>query len=151
MNLTELMNKTKQVKFKNRKRVGRGPGSGNGKTSGRGHRGQNVRSGGKVRPGFEGGQMPLYRRLPKKGFKNARHKKEYFVVNVSTLMKSFEKDSTVDISSLEEKRILKNRGRMPVKILGQGELNIPLTVKAHAFSKSAEEKITKAGGKIEVV
>ncbi len=151
MNITELMKKTKQVKYKNRKRVGRGPGSGNGKTAGRGHRGQNVRSGGKVRPGFEGGQMPLYRRLPKKGFKNARHKKEYYVINVCVLMKSFEKDSLVDIPALEEKKLLKNRGRMPVKILGQGDITVPLTVKANAFSKSAEEKITKAGGKIEVV
>ena len=151
MNLTELMNKTRNVKFKNRKRVGRGPGSGKGKTSTKGHRGQNVRSGGGVREGFEGGQMPIYRRLPKKGFQNARHKRDFYIVNIQTLSKNFEKDDVVDVEKLEQKKLVKNRKDLPLKVLGNGEINISLTVKANAFSKSAEEKIKRAGGKIEVI
>ena len=129
-------------------RVGRGLGSGLGKTSGRGHKGQNARSGGGVRTGFEGGQMPLYRRLPKRGFKNI-FAKEYAEVNVSSLNR-FEDGATVDPAALVEAGILKNvcdGGR----ILGNGEITKKLTVVANGFTKSAEEKITAAGGKVEVI
>ena len=120
-------------------RVGRGLGSGLGKTSGRGHKGQNARSGGGVRTGFEGGQMPLYRRLPKRGFKNI-FAKEYAEVNVSSL----------DPAALVEAGILKNVCD-GVRILGNGEITKKLTVVANGFTKSAEEKITAAGGKVEVI
>ncbi len=129
-------------------RVGRGHGSGNGKTSGRGHKGQKARSGGGVRPGFEGGQMPLYRRIPKRGFHN-RNTKEIVDINVSVLNR-FEDGSVVGIAELKEAGIIKNP-RDGVKILGNGELTKKLTVKANAFSKSAEEKITSAGGSVEVI
>lgn len=129
-------------------RVGRGHGSGNGKTSGRGHKGQKARSGGGVRPGFEGGQMPLYRRIPKRGFHN-RNTKDIVDINVSVLER-FENDAVVGIDELREAGIIKNP-RDGVKILGNGELTKKLTVKAHAFSKSAEEKIKNAGGSIEVI
>lgn len=129
-------------------RVGRGHGSGNGKTSGRGHKGQKARSGGGVRPGFEGGQMPLYRRIPKRGFHN-RNTKDIVDINVSVLER-FENDAVVGVEELREAGIIKNP-RDGVKILGNGELTKKLTVKAHAFSKSAEEKIKNAGGSIEVI
>lgn len=129
-------------------RVGRGHGSGNGKTAGRGHKGQKARSGGGVRPGFEGGQMPLYRRIPKRGFTN-RNTKEIVDINVS-LLNRFEDGATVGIKELIATGIIKNP-RDGIKILGHGELNKKLTVQANAFSKSAEEKIKNAGGNVEVI
>lgn len=129
-------------------RKGRGPGSGNGKTAGRGHKGQNARSGGGVRPGFEGGQLPLYRKLPKRGFKN-HFAKKYSIINISVL-DSFEKDSVIDIQTLIEKGILKKKFD-GLKVLGNGEITKALTVKAAIFSASAKEKIEAAGGKAEVV
>ena len=130
------------------KRKGRGTGSGLGKTAGRGHKGQKSRSGGGVRPGFEGGQMPLTRRIPKRGFTNV-FAKVYSEVNVAQL-EVFEPDTVVTPELLKEKGIIKklNDG---VKILGEGELNKKLTVKAHKFSKAAQEKIEAAGGKAEVI
>lgn len=129
-------------------RVGRGTGSGCGKTSGRGHKGQKSRSGGGVRPGFEGGQMPIYRRLPKRGFKNI-WRKEYAEVNVSTL-NVFDDDMTVDAVALVEMGILKNV-LDGVRILGDGELTKKLNVKAQGFTKSAIAKIEAAGGTTEVI
>ncbi|MBE6098990.1 MAG: 50S ribosomal protein L15 [Anaerovibrio sp.] len=129
-------------------RVGRGLGSGNGKTSGKGMKGQKSRSGGGVRTGFEGGQMPLYRRLPKRGFKNV-FAKVYAEVNVETLNR-FEDGATVDAVALVENGVLKNV-RDGIRILGKGELTKKLTVVANGFTKSAEEKITAAGGKVEVI
>lgn len=131
-----------------RTRVGRGLGSGLGKTSGKGHKGQNSRSGGGVRSGFEGGQMPLYRRLPKRGFYN-KFGKEFAVVNVETLNR-FEDGATVDPVALIEAGILKNVCD-GVRVLGNGELTKSLTVIANGFTKSAEDKIKAAGGKVEVV
>jgi large subunit ribosomal protein L15 len=133
---------------KERKRVGRGIGSGLGKTSGRGHKGQKARSGGNIRPGFEGGQMPLTRRLPKRGFTNI-FKKEYAIVNLS-LLDNFEDGTVVTPELLIEKGIIK-KIKDGVKILGSGELNKKLTVKAHKFSKSAVDKIESVGGKAEVI
>ena len=130
------------------KRKGQGIGSGLGKTAGRGHKGQNARSGGGVRPGFEGGQMPLHRRLPKRGFTNV-FKKEIVAVNVEMLNK-FEEGAVVTPEELKKAGIIKKIAD-GVKILGNGELKKPLTVKAHAFSKSASEKIVAAGGNIEEV
>ena len=129
-------------------RVGRGTGSGCGKTSGRGHKGQKSRSGGGVRPGFEGGQMPIYRRLPKRGFKNI-WRKEYAEVNVETL-NVFDDDMTVDAVALVEMGILKNV-LDGIKILGSGSLKKKLTVKAQGFSKSAIAKIESCGGTAEVI
>ena len=129
-------------------RVGRGLGSGNGKTSGKGQKGQKSRSGGGVRTGFEGGQMPLYRRLPKRGFKNI-FANVYAEVNVETLNR-FEDGATVDAVALIEAGVLKNV-RDGVRILGNGELTKKLTVVANGFTKSAQEKIEAAGGKIEVI
>ncbi|MBR0410138.1 MAG: 50S ribosomal protein L15 [Eubacterium sp.] len=129
-------------------RVGRGHGSGNGKTAGRGQKGQKSRSGGKIRVGFEGGQMPLYRRLPKKGFK-CRNSKQIIAINVSELDR-FEADSVVTIETLAQAGLVKN-SYDGVKILGNGELNKKLTVQVNAFSKSAAEKIEAAGGKAEVI
>jgi large subunit ribosomal protein L15 len=131
-----------------RTRVGRGLGSGLGKTSGKGHKGQNSRAGGGTRPGFEGGQMPLYRRLPKRGFYN-KFGKDYAEVNISDLNR-FEDGAVVDPVALIESGILKNV-RDGVRILGNGELTKSLTVIANGFTKSAEEKIQAAGGKVEVV
>ena len=127
-------------------RVGRGLGSGNGKTSGKGQKGQKSRSGGGVRTGFEGGQMPIYRRLPKRGFKNI-FANVYAEVNVETLNR-FEDGTTVDAVALVEAGILKNV-HDGVRILGNGELTKKLTVVASGFTKTAEEKITAAGGKVE--
>ena len=129
-------------------RKGRGPGSGNGKTAGKGHKGQNARSGGGVRPGFEGGQLPLYRKLPKRGFYN-RFAKEYSVVNVESLNK-FEDGAVVDLAALAAAGVV-SQPKSALKILGKGELAKKLTVKAAVFSASAKEKIEAAGGKIEVV
>lgn len=131
-----------------RKRVGRGIGSGTGKTSGKGHKGQNARSGGGVRPGFEGGQMPLYRRLPKRGFTNI-FAKEYVAVNVSELER-FDNGTEVTAELLKETGVI-SKVKDGVKILGRGELTKKLTVKVTKFSESAKEKIEKAGGKAEVI
>ena len=131
-----------------RKRVGRGTGSGHGKSACKGHKGQNARSGGGVRPGFEGGQTPLFKRLPKRGFTNVNHK-EYAVVNVEDL-NVFENETVVTIESLQEKGLVK-KVYDGVKVLGNGKLEKNLTVKANKFSKTAEAAITSAGGKIEVI
>ena len=135
--------------FKTSKRVGRGVGSGLGKTSGKGHKGQNARSGGGVRPGFEGGQLPLFRRLPKRGFSNAMFKVEYATINVSDLEK-FEDGAVVTPELLKEMGILKKQ-LAGVKVLGNGELTKKLTVQANQFSKKAKEEIEKLGGKAEVI
>ncbi len=131
-----------------RKRVGRGVGSGMGKTSTRGHKGQNARSGGGVRPGFEGGQNPLYRRLPKRGFTN-RTRKEYAIVNLEDLNR-FATGSEVTPDVLLESGLVRN-SLSGIKILGNGEIKVSLTVKANKFSQSAVEKIQAAGGKTEVI
>lgn len=133
---------------KERNRVGRGSSSGNGKTSGRGQKGQKARSGGGVRLGFEGGQTPLFRRLPKRGFTNV-NRKEYAVVNLDTLNR-FEDGAEVTPVALVEAGIVKNE-KAGIKVLGNGELTKKLTVKAAKFSKSAEEAIIAAGGSIEVI
>ena len=130
-------------------RKGRGPGSGNGKTAGKGHKGQNARSGGGVRPGFEGGQLPLYRKLPKRGFSNYKFKTTYATVNVEALNR-FEDGAVVDLDALMDARLVR-RELDGVKILGRGEITTKLTVKATVFSASAKEKIEAAGGKTEVV
>ncbi len=130
------------------KRIGRGHGSGNGKTAGKGHKGQKARSGGGVRPGFEGGQMPLARRIPKRGFNNVFAEK-MTIVNVSDLAR-FKEGTVVDSDLLKAAGVIKKADK-GVKILGKGELNVNLTVKAAAFSASAKEKIEKAGGKAEVM
>lgn len=131
-----------------RKRVGRGTGSGHGKTACKGHKGQNARSGGGVRPGFEGGQTPLFKRLPKRGFTNVNHK-EYAIVNVEDL-NVFENATVVTIEKLQEKGLVK-KVYNGVKVLGNGKLEKQLTVKANKFSKTAEAAITSAGGNIEVI
>lgn len=130
------------------KRVGRGIGSGTGKTSGKGHKGQNARSGGGVRPGFEGGQMPLYRRLPKRGFKNV-FAKQYVTINIEAL-EVFEDGTVVTEELLQQKGIVK-KTYDGVKLLGRGKLTRKLTVKLAKFTESAREKIEKAGGKAEVM
>lgn len=135
--------------FKTRKRVGRGPGSGLGKTSGKGHKGQNARSGGGVRPGFEGGQLPLFRRLPKRGFSNAPFKTRYAVINLSDLNK-FEDGAVITPELLKEMGILKNQ-LDGVKVLAKGSLEKKLTVKANKFSDKAKEEIEAKGGKAEVI
>ena len=147
MKLHELSSLDGSVK--NRKRVGRGPGSGTGKTSGKGEKGQNARSGGGVRPGFEGGQLPLFRRLSKRGFNNYEFRTVYRTVNVSDLNR-FEDGTVVDIALLKEVGLIKKE-LDGVKVLGSGELTKKLTVKANAFTKSAQEKIETIGGKTEVI
>jgi len=134
---------------KTRKRVGRGVGSGTGKTSGKGEKGQNARSGGGVRPGFEGGQLPLFRRLPKRGFSNAKFKTRYAVINLSDLNR-FEDGAVVSPELLKEMGLLKNQ-LDGVKVLGNGTLEKKLVVKAHKFSSVAKEQIEKLGGKAEVI
>ena len=133
-----------------KKRLGRGIGSGIGKTSGKGHKGQNARSGGGVRPGFEGGQNPLYRRLPARGFSNAKFKKVYSVVNVDKL-NIFEANTEVDAAKLLESGILSKIEKDGVKILGNGEITVALKVKAEKFTTSAKEKIIAQGGSVEEV
>ena len=128
-------------------RKGRGPGSGNGKTAGKGHKGQNARSGGGVRPGFEGGQLPLYRKLPKRGFNN-KFGKEYAIINVSTL-NQFANGEIVNIEVLMNKGII-DKACDGLKVLGNGELKKAITVEAKVFSATAKEKIEAAGGKAEV-
>lgn len=129
-------------------RKGRGPGSGNGKTAGKGHKGQNARSGGGVRPGFEGGQIPLYRKLPKRGFNN-RFAKEYAIVNLDAL-NSFNDGDTVNLEALMSCGKIK-KALDGLKVLGNGEITKKITVQAKVFSKSAKEKIEAAGGKAEVI
>ena len=129
-------------------RRGRGHGSGNGKTAGKGHKGQKARAGHGMRPGFEGGQMPLQRRLPKRGFNNIFAEKQ-LVINLSAL-ELFEDGATVDAAALAEKGIIK-KANLPVKVLGNGKLTKKLTVKLNAFSASAAEKINSVGGKAEVI
>ncbi|MBR4720688.1 MAG: 50S ribosomal protein L15 [Clostridia bacterium] len=146
MKLDELK-PTEGSKFSS-KRVGRGIGSGTGKTSGKGHKGQNARSGGGVRPGFEGGQMPLYRRLPKRGFKNI-FAKQYVTVNIEVLER-FENGTEVTADTLKEAGVISKK-LDGVKLLGRGELTKKLTVKVAGYTASAKEKIEKAGGKAEVI
>ncbi len=134
---------------KARKRVGRGPGSGIGKTAGRGENGQNSRSGGGVRIGFEGGQTPLFRRIPKRGFSNARFKKVYAVINLDDLNK-FEDGAEVTPEILKDMGLVKKQ-LDGIKVLGNGTLEKKLTVKASKFSKTAKEAIEKTGGKAEVI
>jgi len=131
------------------KRLGRGIGSGVGKTSGKGHKGQNARSGGGVRPGFEGGQMPLNRRLPKRGFTNI-FRKEYTTINVSDLDK-FAEGTVITAEFLKNEGVIAKVGKYGLKVLGNGEITKALTVKAAAFTESAAQKIQTAGGKIEVI
>jgi large subunit ribosomal protein L15 len=145
MKISEL--KPAHGAVKRRKIVGKGPGSGHGKTSTRGHKGQNSRTGGGVRPGFEGGQTPIYRRLPIRGFKNFS-RVQFDVVNIDQLS-VFENGTTVTPAEMKEKGLI--RGNENVKVLGNGELKTKLTVKAHAFSNSAIEKIKAAGGMTEVL
>ena len=129
---------------KTRKRVGRGSGSGLGCTAGKGNKGQNSRSGGGVPAGFEGGQMPLQRRLPKRGFKNAPFKVRYSVVNLAALVSHFESKASISLEDIYARGLAANGS--PVKVLGDGELSAPLTVEAHRFSASAREKLQNAGG-----
>ncbi len=146
MNLSEL--RAPEGASKNRKRLGRGSGSGHGKTSGRGHKGQRARSGGRGKTGFEGGQMPLQRRLPKRGFTNI-FKKEISIVNLSDL-EIFDSGSTVDVAALVKAGLVKKIGD-GVKLLGDGDLKKPLIIKVHKTSQAAREKIEASGGRIEVV
>ena len=133
---------------KKRKRVGRGPGSGHGKTACRGHKGQKSRSGGGVRPGFEGGQMPMHRRLPKRGFSNP-FKEEYLLVNLSDL-NSIEGTNIIDRDVLESAGVIKKKGAA-VKLLGGGEVASPFVIRVHRASRSAREKVEAAGGRVEMV
>ena len=133
---------------KKRKRVGRGPGSGHGKTSCRGHKGQKSRSGGRARLGFEGGQMPLQRRLPKRGFNNI-FRKNYSIVNIKDLT-GFEPNANINLESLREAGLVKKE-RDGIKLLGNGEISHPLIIQVHKVSKTAKEKIEASGGKIEII
>ncbi len=146
MNLSDLS--PARGATKKRKRVGRGPGSGHGKTSCRGHKGRGARSGGNTPPGYEGGQMPLQRRLPKHGFRNPT-RREFAIVNLAALEQCFDSGATVDPAQLAERRMVR-RG-LPVKILGEGALTKALTVQAHGFSGSAKQRIEAAGGRAEVI
>ena len=146
MKLHELSPAEGSVKASYRK--GRGPGSGNGKTAGKGHKGQNARSGGGVRLGFEGGQLPLYRKLPKRGFNN-KFATNYAIVNVAALNDKFEDGETVNLETLKAKGIVK-KPLDGLKVLGNGEITKKLTVEAKVFSATAKEKIEAAGGKAEV-
>ena len=135
---------------KKRKRVGRGEGSGHGKTAGKGHKGQKARTGGNVKAGYEGGQTPLHRRVPKRGF-TSKSQVSCEIINIERLS-VFNKSDVVDAKALVEKGIVKNmKGGINIKILGDGEINIPLTVRANKFSAAAREKIEAAGGKAEVI
>lgn len=133
---------------KNRTRVGRGEGSGLGKTSGRGHKGQKARTGGTAKVGYEGGQTPIHRRLPKRGFTN-EFKKIYNIINVERLS-IFKKDDVIDAKTLIDRGVVKNI-KDGIKVLGDGEIKIPLTVKANKFTAAAKQKIEAAGGKVEVI
>jgi large subunit ribosomal protein L15 len=147
MKLNEL--RPAEGSVQERFRKGRGPGSGNGKTAGKGHKGQNARSGGGVRPGFEGGQFPIYRQLPKRGFNNKRFATVYATVNVSDLNR-FEDGAIVDIQPLLDARVIR-KAQDGLKVLGNGEITKKLTVKAAKFSAAAKEKIEAAGGSCEEV
>ena len=140
---------SKGTKHRTRKRVGRGTGSGSGKTSGRGHKGLGSRSGASKKPGFEGGQMPLYRRVPKRGFTNARFRTEYTIINVRDL-EAFDNGATVDLDSILAKGLTSLETKL-LKVLGMGELTKKLTVRAQKFSKSAAEKIAAAGGEVVIL
>ncbi|SIN71777.1 50S ribosomal protein L15 [Halodesulfovibrio marinisediminis] len=129
---------------KQRRRIGRGSGSGWGKTAAKGHKGQNARAGGGVRPGFEGGQMPLARRLPKRGFSNAKFKAVYDVINLDRLVEAFEGQNSISLEDIYARGLAKNGAA--VKILGRGEISAALTIEAHKFTASALEKIQNAGG-----
>ena len=133
-----------------KKRVGRGPGSGNGKTAGRGHKGAQSRSGFKFKRGFEGGQMPLHRRLPKRGFNNHDFRTEYAVVNLDQLEAQFDAGATVDADALRGAGLLRGK-KARIKVLGRGEVTKALTVHAHKFSGKAAEKLAAAGGKAEAI
>jgi large subunit ribosomal protein L15 len=133
-----------------RKRVGRGPGSGHGKTAGRGNKGAQSRSGYSLKRGFEGGQMPLHRRLPKRGFNNTRFRTEYAVVNLDQLEARFEAGATVTPEALRKARLVSAR-QLPVKVLGRGEVTKALIVQAHKFSAAAVEKLAAAGGRAEAM
>mgnify|MGYP001354205696 CR=1 FL=1 len=148
MKLSELSPAEGSVRQAYRK--GRGAGSGNGKTGGRGHKGQKARSGGKVRIGFEGGQMPLARRLPKRGFNNYNFAKVYQIANLGDIAEIFKEGAVITVNELFAYGLVRNMDT-PVKILGDGELDKPLTIKAEAFSKSAAQKIAAAGGTAEVI
>ena len=130
---------------KGRKRVGRGAGSGLGGTSGKGHKGQNARSGGGVRPGFEGGQMPLQRRLPKRGFKNALFKVTYEVINLDRLLAAFPDQKEITLEDIYSRGLVKSA---LVKVLGEGEVTRPVSIEAFRFSQSAKDKILAAGGEV---
>ena len=136
---------------KTRKRLGRGRGSGQGKTSGKGHKGLKARSGGGARPGFEGGQMPLYRRLPKRGFLPYGGKTEFAIVNVGDLSDRFAAGSVVDPDALAGSRLIPKSGRASVKVLGDGDVAHALTVRAHKVSEGAKQKIEAAGGRVEIL
>jgi large subunit ribosomal protein L15 len=136
---------------KNRKWLGRGRGSGQGKTSGKGHKGLNARSGGGARPGFEGGQMPLYRRLPKRGFLPYGGKTEFAIVNVGDLSDRFAAGSVIDPDALAGSRLIHKSGRASVKVLGDGDVAHALTVRAHKVSEGAKQKIEAAGGRVEIL
>ncbi len=138
------------TKHKRKKRIGRGPGSGHGKTSGRGHKGYFSRSGSSRRTGFEGGQTPLFMRVAKRGFNNNQFRLKVAVINLSTLEEAFESDATVTVEDLQARGLTNGKFDI-VKILGNGELSKKLTVKAHRFSESAKEKIAAAGGTVEIV
>ena len=145
MNLADV--RAAYIPRKKRKGVGRGIGSGLGKTAGRGHKGQQARSGGGVSPGFEGGQMPLYRRLPKRGFNNAKFRTVYSIVNVAQLEKAFDNGATVDAAAIRGARLV-NAKEGPIKVLGGGDLSKKLHVTADRFSASAKAKIEAAGGSV---
>ena len=147
MKLNELRPAEGSAKSASRK--GRGPGSGNGKTAGKGHKGQNARSGGGVRPGFEGGQIPLYRKHPKRGFNN-KFATNYAIVNVQTINDKFENGAVVDMEALLAAKIIR-KPMDGLKVLGNGEITKNVTVKANIFSATAKEKITAAGGQAEEV
>lgn len=151
--MTEAMKNLSNLKpakgsNKAKKRIGRGPGSGNGKTAGKGHKGQKARKGGSIRAGFEGGQMPLYRRLPKRGFKNP-FRVEYNAVNIG-LLNQFEASTEITPEVLISSGLIR-KPKLPIKILGEGELDRSLTIKAHKFSASAKEAVEKAGGSIQEI
>jgi large subunit ribosomal protein L15 len=137
---------SKGTKYTKRRRIGRGTGSGSGKTSGRGHKGQGSRSGYSRKPGFEGGQMPIYRRVPKRGFTNARFRTDYTTINVDSL-NSLEAGASVDLASIIDAGLASMNTPL-LKVLGNGELTVKLTVRAQRFSKSAQEKIEAAGGNV---
>ncbi len=146
MNLSDLAPASGATK--KRKRIGRGPGSGHGKTSGKGHKGRGARSGGNTPPGYEGGQMPLQRRLPKRGFHNP-FRVEYSIINLGQLEAGFEAGAVVDAETLRARGLA--RGGRPIKVLGDGTVSKSLTVKANKFSAAAKQKLEAAGGTVEVV